>query len=297
MLDAIADHVRSLNASLRRALTDSGLAATRVRYAYSFTAAEWLVESFGRAVDIDWPAFDDTAGLDEALRTMIAHCEEPGFEEATSTRRWFALAKGNVETSDLAWFIAQLRTTIPDRAERERLYDGADVPHSWHLSDGSASRTHNRFDDGAWIVPRRRLGRRPADPAVLVARPLRDEHLVPDASLTVLAVETTRLIASQSAPNRKAAVGRINRRVARSLGVRSMATWTADERRAFDRLAPVVGLLDDLDRWPATPKRALVRLIRAKGGRSERDYVVRLRQRSKLRRALVRIYHARKTDR
>lgn len=59
------------------------------------------------------------------------------------------------------------------------------------------------------------------------------------------------------------------------LGVSSWRGFSADQRAAWNALAPLV--LDmDLERWSEAERAALVPLLRAKGGRSERGYLQRV---------------------
>ena len=51
------------------------------------------------------------------------------------------------------------------------------------------------------------------------------------------------------------------------------AGWSASEAQAFERWAPLVLLLPGVARWSAAEKRAAVRVIRAKGGLRESDFV------------------------
>jgi hypothetical protein len=73
----------------------------------------------------------------------------------------------------------------------------------------------------------------------------------------------------------------------RALGVVSTRRWTWDEHAAWRRWAPLVPLLPGLGRWSAAEKRALVEVIRAKGGRRESDFVRRFDAHARLRAALV----------
>jgi hypothetical protein len=57
-------------------------------------------------------------------------------------------------------------------------------------------------------------------------------------------------------------------------GMVSLRGFSRDEREAWRQMAPLLVLLD-LDRWPRDELRALVDVVRAKGGRSERDFVAR----------------------
>lgn len=63
--------------------------------------------------------------------------------------------------------------------------------------------------------------------------------------------------------------------------------WPTEPRRAWERWAPVLALLPRIQRWSPTARRDLVRVIRAKGGRRESDYVKLVDAHRPLRRALV----------
>jgi len=60
----------------------------------------------------------------------------------------------------------------------------------------------------------------------------------------------------------------------RLCGLEALRGFSQDQREAWRRLAPIVALLD-VASWKDGERRALADLVRAKGGRSERDYVAR----------------------
>ena len=74
--------------------------------------------------------------------------------------------------------------------------------------------------------------------------------------------------------------------VARALGIR-LDRWREAERRSFSDFAPVVALIPDLARWSPAAKHLLARIIRAKAGAEELDYLRLLQQHARLRRALI----------
>jgi hypothetical protein len=76
--------------------------------------------------------------------------------------------------------------------------------------------------------------------------------------------------------------------VARALYVRP-DNLKQDERRAFENLALVLALIDDLDQWTGREKKALVQIIRAKAGASEADYARLMQNHEKLREWLRRL--------
>jgi hypothetical protein len=65
--------------------------------------------------------------------------------------------------------------------------------------------------------------------------------------------------------------------------------WPADEARAWRRWAPLLACIDDLERWTPREKRALVAVVRAKGGLRESDFVRAFDAHARLRRALARL--------
>jgi len=71
------------------------------------------------------------------------------------------------------------------------------------------------------------------------------------------------------------------------LGVRSLDGFSAGERLAFARWAPLVTILPGLSRWSAAGRRALVAVIRAKGGARESDFVRLFDAHRPLRRAIL----------
>jgi hypothetical protein len=70
------------------------------------------------------------------------------------------------------------------------------------------------------------------------------------------------------------------------LGVRGWNRWPREERRAWERWAPVLALLPGLERWSADSRRGLVRVVRAKGGVRESDFVKLFDAHRPLRRAM-----------
>jgi len=67
--------------------------------------------------------------------------------------------------------------------------------------------------------------------------------------------------------------GASERTAMRRLGVRSLRGWSAGERLWLRRWAPLIEAVPRIERWRVTERRALVALVRAKGGRRESDYV------------------------
>jgi hypothetical protein len=74
----------------------------------------------------------------------------------------------------------------------------------------------------------------------------------------------------------------------RTLALRAGA-WSGPARKALEALAPMLALVPDLDRWSVDQKRALARIVHAKAGATEVDYLRLLRRHRKLRAVIVRL--------
>lgn len=72
----------------------------------------------------------------------------------------------------------------------------------------------------------------------------------------------------------------------RLTGLRSTAGFTRGERLLWRRWAPMLAAASPIARWSAADRRALVALVRAKGGRDEREFLVAFAAHARLRRLL-----------
>lgn len=119
-------------------------------------------------------------------------------------------------------------------------------------------------------------------------------HPEPEKRLraTDVSAAVARFIAREFKGDRLRAARESAARVRRALGVTRGTAWATDERRAFERMSLVAALIPDLARWPAADRRALVAVMRAKGGASEREYARRLDGHRRLRGALERLARA-----
>lgn len=82
----------------------------------------------------------------------------------------------------------------------------------------------------------------------------------------------SRRIAKASGAGREAALAACEARARKLLGVQSFDGWTANERLWWRRWSPLIDVLPGVVRWSAGDRRALVRIVRAKGQRREREY-------------------------
>ena len=129
----------------RQALLHSGIAGTRVDYAFAQVNARWLATRWPDAVHIDWGAFDSAARLDALLQLLCGRAELQVFDDATvGTGAWVRLASGH-RGGEPAWLFRQCAAAGLDEAVVESLYNDAEVPLRWQLNF-AAARTGNRHD-------------------------------------------------------------------------------------------------------------------------------------------------------
>lgn len=79
------------------------------------------------------------------------------------------------------------------------------------------------------------------------------------------------------------------RAAARITGLRSTRGWSRGESLAWRRWAPLLAILPGTARWKPAERRALIDVVRAKGGLRESDFVRRFDAHRPLRRALLRL--------
>ena len=147
---------------------------------------------------------------------------------------------------------------------------------------------------------RAELARMRADPArrssAATLRALAESHLLFDfdrsrtPSLPPIAELGWRIsdrLAARAGGERERALAECSRETMRLTGVRSLRGFSAGERLAWQRWSPlVVFALPGVSRWSRAERRALARVIRAKGGRDENEFIARFAAHPKLERAL-----------
>jgi len=153
-------------------------------------------------------------------------------------------------------------------------------PEVGRLADGERARIARDPDYRSPLSMLRRLGRS-------------NLFLTLDGGAPATAVTGSRLAALVTGHisrgfdgDRRAASADAVARVARALGASGWRRWAPPERRAFERLATVIGLIPHLARWPAHERERLRRLMRAKGGVSEAPYLALLDGHRRLRQSL-----------
>lgn len=147
---------------------------------------------------------------------------------------------------------------------------------------------------------RKELARMRADPAhrshAATLRALAESHLLFDfdrarvpALLPVaeLGLRIGDALAARAGSQRELALAQCVRTAMKLTGVRSLRGFSAGERLAWERWGPVVVFaLPGVSRWSPADRRALARVIRAKGGRNESEFIARFAAHPRLQQAL-----------
>jgi hypothetical protein len=110
--------------------------------------------------------------------------------------------------------------------------------------------------------------------------------VIGEIRLGAIAAAGSRLLARRFGADRERGARLAAVEAARRLGART-AGFGRDERRAWQRWAPLLLLLPGVERWSRAERRAAVAAVRAKGGRRESDFVRLFDAHPKLRRALL----------
>ncbi|MFQ5525341.1 MAG: hypothetical protein ACE5GX_03695 [Thermoanaerobaculia bacterium] len=97
----------------------------------------------------------------------------------------------------------------------------------------------------------------------------------------------SRFLAERFGADRERGVRVCAGEAARRLGVRSRSRFSAGERLAWNRWAPLVLILPRVERWSESSRADLVEVIRSKGSARESEFVARFDRHRTLRRAIL----------
>lgn len=103
--------------------------------------------------------------------------------------------------------------------------------------------------------------------------------------IELCALLATRELAKTGRLSRKKSHEQLAHQLVADLGIESMKQWPKEERKWFIRLCPVVAATNPRE-WPVRDRKALIALIRAKGGETELDYAQLLNKHEPFFRAL-----------
>ncbi len=132
----------------RRALENTGIAGTAIRFPFYAGTARWLAVRWGERLAVDWKAFANREALERVFPLISLFSETPGLDELDlGVRGWVRRLKGPRET-DAAFLIRRLATLGRSAFENEWAYEGLELPLVLAPGEGGPSRT-----DAAISVP------------------------------------------------------------------------------------------------------------------------------------------------
>ncbi len=169
MLSGFAD--RSDLQRHAKALVDSGIAGTRIDYAFYWFTASWLARRWPDQISIDWEAFERQPQLEKVLHILTLYPESLALEElAYSVQEWIEQLKGPDETG-ATFLIRRYEALRLDPFIRETLFEDPDVPLRIEPGPGTPSRTHAKYAKAPVVFQTKPLMRGRPDLAAELRRP------------------------------------------------------------------------------------------------------------------------------
>lgn len=128
----------------RKALTNTGIAGTLIRFPFFWFTAEWLSRRWPDRISIDWAGFDKKDKIEDALRLVLHYAESPAIDElACPPQEWVRRLKGKSETD--AYFLVSRFAAYPGNAfAREAFYESFSIPIKLKPGHDTPNRTHAR---------------------------------------------------------------------------------------------------------------------------------------------------------
>ncbi len=156
----------------RRALADTGIAGTELRFRFFAAPARRLVARWPGHVRVDWAAFDGAARLEPLLPLLTLYAERAAFDDhAARPRAWLRRYAG-VDT-DAALLLEGFRGLPTDDRTRDALYDALDPPLVLSPGPGTPSRTREKARGFPVVFQSGPLRRARPDLAAEIRRPPR----------------------------------------------------------------------------------------------------------------------------
>jgi hypothetical protein len=177
---------------LRRSLSDTGIAGTRIHYSFHWKTAKWLYDHWPDAISIDWIAFENAHVLEELWPVILPPPALEALEHLyMSPRQWIQQLKKEDET-DAAFLVRLFARWPAGEAMREKSYDALDLPLTLAPLAGSPSRTH------AKIKPRRPAygapERPPPMPPDALPQPLHIQNVSPRYGRTLIDLARVQMV-------------------------------------------------------------------------------------------------------
>jgi hypothetical protein len=118
-------------------------------------------------------------------------------------------------------------------------------------------------------------------------RPRKD--VIGRIALGEIGLKVVRYLAERFGSDREKAVEVCSKEAAKLTGLRSLSGFTAGEKLAWERWSPLILSIPGVSRWTPGEKKALVQVVRAKGGQRESEFVWLFDSHTKLRNAVLKM--------
>jgi hypothetical protein len=167
------DLIAGLGQKQKDRLVDTGIRSTEIRYGFSFEVAAWLARTHAGHTVIDWAEVEDSSRLDELLQHVLEPAEADYFDSGeVSTEEWLNIAKENQAGTDFDWLMVQLGERRRHVGFWTALYNAADIPLRWTLSDPAMSVSSNALDIDDVFCRKQPMHSRVANAKKQIANPL-----------------------------------------------------------------------------------------------------------------------------
>jgi hypothetical protein len=146
-----------------RALENTGIAGTDIRFSFYLAIAEWLAERCGDSLHIDWKAFENAERLSGLLECLVFFSERGAVRQFfLDAPDWIDRMRADDET-DAVFLVRRLAALGDAGGLRESVYDTLDTPFHLSSSDTVPTRTHEYLRPKTIRYQRRNITRGPVD--------------------------------------------------------------------------------------------------------------------------------------
>jgi hypothetical protein len=158
-------------------LADSGIVGTSVSHTFSYDLARAIAQWYPDLVDIDWPAYNQSrdANMLQFLPLLVAWQENDSIDNDPDydAQVWLRSGKSRKRRSTLAVLLHLLATSRYDHATARALFENAQIPINWTLTNSPGSRTLRRLPAKQLYFQREPIKGRTRDLRADLSRPAR----------------------------------------------------------------------------------------------------------------------------
>ncbi len=115
------------------------------------------------------------------------------------------------------------------------------------------------------------------------------KDILGEISLGEIGLRISRTLADRFGADREAGIKIYSKEAARLLGVRSLREFSSGEKLAWERWSPLIMSIKGVQNWSPADKRALIQVVRAKGGQRESRFVKLFDNHRRLRKAILKL--------